>query len=52
MSDDDEEPVRGYLYTHFDCPHCGEAGETEGDASHDKVRCTACGKEVQIGEIM
>jgi len=49
--DDEEEPVLGYLYTHCDCPHCGEANEYEGDRQHETVSCTACGRDFQIGEM-
>lgn len=41
----------GYLYTHYDCPLCGEAGETEGDASSDTVECADCGGTFTVSEV-
>lgn len=49
--DKDLDPVNGFIYTHADCPHCGEPNEYEGDCSSDQVRCTACGEEFEIGMV-
>lgn len=49
---DEDAPVTGYIYTHADCPNCGEAGDYEGDRSHEEVRCTACGETFKIGGVL
>jgi predicted RNA-binding Zn-ribbon protein involved in translation (DUF1610 family) len=35
--------VSGFIYTHFDCPACGEALEQEGDFT-GFTECEMCGE--------
>lgn len=52
MGDNEEDnEVSGYIFTHFDCPHCSEAGEVEGDASGDTLICTSCEGTLRIGTV-
>ena len=50
MSENNEEieDVHGYLYTHWDCPECGEVNEVEGQAVNEEAECPACGYKVRI----
>lgn len=48
MDDDPDEEVTGYLYTHWDCPYCGEANESEGDVKGEEVTCDECGRKAVI----
>lgn len=47
----DCEEVLGYLYTHVDCPNCGEQSEIEGDASSDNIECDVCGGVFKVYEV-
>jgi transcription elongation factor Elf1 len=51
MDEDEDNEVSGYIFTHFDCPHCNEPGEVEGDAAGDTITCTACDGELKIGTV-
>ena len=48
MPEDEREDVTGYIYTHWDCPACGEVNEFEGQASNDEAECQECGCKVNI----
>lgn len=51
MEDDEQNErieVRGYIYTHWDCPHCGSVHEVEGDGKGDADECQDCGCAVTI----
>jgi len=39
------EEATGWFYTHYDCPHCLEVVETEGDTREEIIECDACGKQ-------
>ena len=45
------EDVSGYLFTHADCPECGEVNEYEGDCASRVVACTACDYRFRIYEV-
>lgn len=42
------ESTCGYPYTHFDCPHCGNAMEAEGDVSGEIFECDDCHEKFTI----
>lgn len=51
MSDthnDEAEETYGTLYTHSECPHCGEGNEHEGDKSGEEVECEHCAESYGI----
>lgn len=52
MRDDPEtepdEETAGYLFTHWDCPKCGEPQETEGDATREVLECPDCRHTIRI----
>jgi transcription elongation factor Elf1 len=37
----------GYLYTHYDCPHCGAEVCVEGDTRDEVIECDHCGESFQ-----
>jgi len=40
---DEVETVRGFPYTHWDCPNCGEVNQTEDEAKGEILECIECG---------
>lgn len=48
---DQDEDVRGYIYTHFDCPYCDFDDYREGDISGEEVNCNDCHKTFVIGRV-
>ena len=45
------EQVRGYLFTHVDCPRCGCNHELEGDRSGETLKCDDCKHQFRIREV-
>jgi len=41
------ETVRGYIYTHYNCPYCDEPTELEGDTRGETIECPECEKEFE-----
>ena len=39
------ETTTGYLYTHYDCPHCDEMIEFENDTKGEVLECPHCDQE-------
>ena len=47
--DDDELPdAIGYMFTHYDCPLCGESDEAEGDVKGEVMVCKNCNARFKI----
>lgn len=46
--DDDLLEAKAYPYTHFDCPHCDEPGEAEGDVNGEVFKCENCNEEFVV----
>lgn len=47
-SDDRQLPkATGYPYTHYDCPHCGQVVQVEGDTRDEVIDCDFCGKQFE-----
>lgn len=47
----ERDEVIGYIFTHWDCPKCGEDCREEGDISSESASCKYCGCEVNIREV-
>lgn len=46
------EEALGYLFTEWDCPHCGEANRDEGAlAAGDEVECSSCEERVVLSGV-
>jgi len=48
MRDDDELEAKGYEFTEWDCPECGDVNRAEGDIKGEQHECDNCGAEVWI----
>ncbi len=40
--------VKGYDYTEWDCPKCGDANRAEGDIKSEEAQCENCGLKVWV----
>lgn len=41
------EQATGYIYTHYDCPHCGSMVEFENDTKGETLECPECEQEFE-----
>jgi transcription elongation factor Elf1 len=49
MSDEKEpEEAKGYIHTHWDCPHCDFDNVSEGHIADEEVQCEECGETVKV----
>lgn len=47
-SDEEMEDVKGYIFTHWDCPNCDEVNQEEGHVADEEAVCQNCEHKVKV----